>query len=768
MNIEKVAVIGAGVMGAGIAAHIANAGVSVQLLDIVPKNAKNRNIIAETALERLLKAEPAPLMHPKNARLITPGNIEDHLDRLGEVDWVIEAVIEDPAIKQNLFRQLEAVCGSETLISSNTSTLPLKLLTQEMSDGLKRRFMITHFFNPPRYMRLLELVATEALVPELLQTIQQFADLRLGKGCVICKDTPGFIANRIGTFWIQCGLLEAIELGLTVEEADAVISKPFGIPKTGLFGLLDLVGLDLIPHILESFDRLLVDDDPFREINRTPDLLQRMIAEGYTGRKGKGGFYRLQKRQGKRIKESIDLATGEYHPSVKPEAGAFEGNLQDLLTREDKFGRFAWTVMSRTLSYAAGLIPEIADDIVTVDTAMKLGFNWHYGPFELLDRIDTAWFVNRLRSEKRPIPPLLEFGAPLYKTETGQLLFSDLSAHYHPVPRAPGILLLSDIKRQGPPLLTNASASLWDIGEGVACLEFHSKMNTLNMETMTLIRQSIDKICQEFTALVIYNEAEHFSAGANLNLLMGALAEQDWTAIEDFIRQGQQTYQALKYAPFPVVGAPTGLALGGGCEILLHCDAIQAHAELYIGLVEVGVGLVPGWGGCKEYLHRQLQNPKRYGGPIPPVSKAFETIGRAKVSTSAFDAKDLLYVARDDAITMNKDRLLADAKAKALALSDGYRPPEPCQYKLPGKTGRIVLGIAVKSLFMIGKATAYDLEVGKQLAFVLCGGDADMTDALTEADLLDLEREAFMHLVKQPETKARLEHMLKTGKPLRN
>ena len=768
MNIEKVAVIGAGVMGAGIAAHIANAGIPVHLLDIVPENASRRNIVAETALNRLLKADPAPFMHPKNARLITPGNIEDHLGKLSEADWVIEAVIEDLAIKQNLYRQIEQICRAETLISSNTSTLPLKLLTREMPDGFKQRFMITHFFNPPRYMRLLELVADETLTPELLNTVREFADLKLGKGCVICKDTPGFIANRIGTYWIQCGLLTAIDLGLTVEEADALIAKPFGIPKTGVFGLLDLVGLDLIPHILKGFDRMLPPDDPFRQINQTPELLTRMIAEGNTGRKGKGGFYRLQKQQGKRIKESIDLVTGEYHPSVKPEASAFAGDLQALLTRDDKFGRFAWTVMANTLNYAAGLIPEIADDIVAVDSAMKLGYNWHHGPFELIDRIGASWFVERLRAERHSIPSLLEFGEPLYKTETGQLLFTDRSQHYHPVPRAPGILLLSDIKLQGSPLLTNASTSLWDIGDGVACLEFHSKMNTLNMETMTLIRQSIDKIRQGFKALVIYNEAEHFSAGANLYLLMGALAEQDWAAVADFIRQGQQTYEMLKYAPFPVVGAPSGLALGGGCEILLHCDAIQAHAELYTGLVEVGVGVVPGWGGCKEYLGRQLQNPKRFGGPIPPVSKAFETIGMAKVSKSAFEAKDLGFIARDDAITMNKDRLLADAKAKALALVPDYQPPEPYQYRLPGKTGQILFGIAAKALFVIRKASAYDLVVAEQLASVLCGGETDMTDTLSENDLLTLEREAFMQLVKQPKTKARLEHMLKTGKPLRN
>ena len=767
MKIEKVAVIGAGVMGAGIAAHVANAGVPVYLLDIVPENASRRNIVSETAVARLLKTEPAAFMHPKNARWVTPGNVEDHLDKLREVDWVIEAVVEDLEIKQKLYRQLETVCRPDTVISSNTSTLPLKLLTQNMPDEFKRRFMVTHFFNPPRYMRLLELVVSETLAPELLEPVREFVDLRLGKGCVLCKDTPGFIANRVGTYWIQCGLLEAIALELTVEEADALISKPFGIPKTGLFGLLDLIGLDLIPHILAAFDRLLPAEDPFRQINRMPELVRRMIDQGNTGRKGKGGFYRLQRHEDRQIKESIDLTTGQYRPSSKADV-AVGKELRELMARDDKYGRFTWNVMAKTLSYAAGLVPEIADDIVAVDTAMKLGFNWHYGPFELLDRIGVAWFVERLRTENRPIPPLLEFGEPLYRVESGQRQFYDRTARYRPIASASGILSLVDIKLQGPPLLTNASASLWDIGDAVVCLEFHSKMNTLNMETMTLIRQSIERIRQDFSALVIYSESEHFSAGANLHLLMAAIAERDWTAIEDFIRQGQQTYQALKYAPFPVVGAPSGLALGGGCELLLHCDAVQAHAELYVGLVETGVGLIPGWGGCKEYLRRQFQNPKRYGGPIPPVKAAFETIAMARVSKSAFEAKDLLFIAGNDAITMNKDRLLADAKTKALMMVPDYQRPEPYQYRLPGKTARALFAIAAGALKCLGKATAYDLEVARRLATVLSGGDTDTTETLTETELLDLELQSFMQLVRHPETTARLEYMLKTGKPLRN
>jgi len=795
MDIKKVAVIGAGVMGAGIAAHIANAGIPVYLLDIVPtlrpnsgqSDIESRNSIAESAIAKLLKAEPAAFMHKNYARLVTPGNIEDHLDWVGDVDWVIEAVLENPAIKQELYRKLDNICRPDTLISSNTSTLPLKLLTRDMPDSFKQRFMITHFFNPPRYMRLLELVSGAETRPELVDAVSRFADTHLGKDSVTCKDTPGFIGNRIGIYWLQCGLLEAIKLGLTVEQADAVMSAPFGIPKTGIFGLLDLVGLDLIPHVLGGMERALPNEDAFHQVNTFPPLVQTMIADGYTGRKGKGGFYRLNETSGKRVKESINLQTGAYQPSEKfalPVMPKTQDELRVFLSGDDALCRFAWQVLSNTLVYSASLIPEIADDIVAVDTAMRLGYNWKFGPFELLDRIGVDWFVDRLIAENRDVPPLLvtcggDFSRPgrlksplqhhsLYKVDSGKRWFVDLSGNYHAVHRPDGILLLADIKLQAPAVLENPSASLWDIGDGVACLEFHSKMNTLDMDSLALVRQSVERVKSDFSALVIHNDADNFSAGANLTLLVQAIHSQDWPAVEQLIKQGQQTYKALKYAPFPVVGAPSGLALGGGCEILLHCDAIQAHAELYIGLVEVGVGLVPGWGGCKEYLRRRLAFARRPGGPMPALAQAFETIGMAKVSKSAAEAKEMLFLSVTDGITMNKDRLLADAKAKALRLAPGYMPPKSSSYQLPGASARAAMDIAINNLKMAGKITDYDVEISQQLANVLSGGQCDITEPLTEDDLLNLELNAFLHLVKQPGTLARLEHLLKTGKPLRN
>jgi len=772
MNIEKVAVIGAGVMGASIAAHISNAGIPVVLLDIVPENAGDRSIIAKTAVEKLLKADPAPLMHPNNARLITPGNIEDDLQRLAEVDWVIEAVVEQPQVKQSLYRKLETICRKDCLISSNTSTLPLSLLTQDMPDSFRQRFMITHFFNPPRYMRLLELVSGPETRPELASAVGRFADIRLGKNCIACKDTPGFIGNRIGIYWLLCGLHEAIELNMSVEVADAAISAPFGIPKTGIFGLLDLVGLDLVPHILKSMEQALPKTDAFHQVGRLPELVRNMIDKGYTGRKGKGGFYRLNEAGGKRVKEAVDLATGEYRISEKPDLGALQEaqkkGVQSFLSSPDPAAHYARRVMAKTLAYAAGLVPEISDDITAIDAAMRDGFNWKLGPFELIDQIGTGWFAGKLRENHLPVPPLLAMEQTLYKTESGRLHYLDLTGAYRPVPGVEGRLLLADVKRQGPPLLENRSASLWDIGDGVACLEFHSKLNTLDMESMKLIRQSIDKVSESYKALVIHNDAEHFSAGANLGLLMEAIHRGDWHAVEQLIREGQQTYKALKYAPFPVVAAPSGLALGGGCEILLHCDAIQAHAELYTGLVEVGVGLIPGWGGCKEYLRRWLAFPKRPGGPIPPVVKAFQTISMATVSKSAADAKELLFLSRNDGITMNKDRLLFDAKARAVSLAENYTPPSPPVFPLPGKTAKILLSMGVKAYRLLGKATEYDVEIGDKLATVLSGGNTDITTPLSEDGLLALECEAFVALVKQPGTLARLEHMLKTGKPLRN
>jgi 3-hydroxyacyl-CoA dehydrogenase len=746
MDIHKVAVIGAGVMGASIAAHIANAGIPVLLLDITTPS-----------LDKLLKADPAPLMHPKNARLITPGTIADDLPKLAECDWIIEAIVENLAIKQDLYRKLATVRRADAVVSSNTSSIPLHELIAGLPDDFAAHFIITHFFNPPRYMRLLEIVSTPQTDQDALTEITHCCDFKLGKGVVTANDTPGFIANRIGIFWIQTAIHAAIALGLTVEEADAVIGKPMGIPKTGVFGLSDLVGIDLMPHLMRSMKHSLPAGDALLEKADIPPVIQTMIDNGYTGRKGKGGFYRLNRDGGAKVKESINLQTGEYNVSQPAKLDSVkasrDGGLQALVSHPDKGGQYAWRVLSQTLRYAAALVPEIADDICAVDTAMKLGYNWKFGPFELIDQLGTEAFAQRLEAEGLSIPPVLE--------KARQDGF--------PLPQRPaGMLLLADLKRHATPLLENDAASLWDIGDGVACLEFHSKMNSLDPQILELIEASVAFIPHHHKALVIYNEGSHFSAGANLGLLVFAAQLGGWDEVDNIVRAGQRAYQALKYAPFPVVGAPSGMALGGGCEILLHCDALQAHAETYVGLVETGVGLIPGWGGCKEMLHRWTTFPKRPGGFLPPVLKCFEIISVATVAKSAQEARDYLFLRPTDGITMNRDRLLADAKARALSMVAGYQPPEPPIFHLPGATARVAMEMAVNDFVAQGKATPYDAIVAKALAVVLSGGDTDITDTLSETDLLALEHAQFMQLVRNPETLARVSHMLETGKPLRN
>jgi 3-hydroxyacyl-CoA dehydrogenase len=773
-EIRKVAVFGAGVMGASIAAHIANAGVKVRLLDMATHNGKGRSAIAAAAVDRLLKADPAPFMHRRNAELITPGNIDDDIGLIADCDWIVEAIVERVDAKRALYEKIEQARRPGSIVSSNTSTIPLATLVETMPDRFAADFLITHFFNPPRYLRLLEIAAGPKTRADAVETISRFADLRLGKTVVRCKDTPGFIANRIGIYWLQCAVVQAMDAGLTVEEADAVLSRPMGVPKTGVFGLLDMVGLDLMPHVLGSMAGSLAKGDPFHDVFREPELIRKMIADGYTGRKGKGGFYRLKPDAPGKVKEALDLATGEYRATRKAAlqsvGKARKGGLRALLAHEDKGGRYAWWVLSRTLSYAAHLAPEIADDIVAVDDAMRLGYNWKYGPFELIDQLGTRWFADRLRAAGMAVPSVLEKagGRPFYRTESGRLQHLGIDGVYRDVVRPDGVLLLADIKRRQRPLARNRSASLWDIGDDVLCLEFHSKMNSINPFVLAMVEKATRLIPGRYKALVIYNEGSNFSVGANIGLLLAAMKLRASFAVRYLVRKGQDAYAQLKYAPFPVVGAPSGLALGGGCEILLHCDAVQAHAETYVGLVETGVGIVPGWGGCKELLLRWSASKKRPGGPMPPVIKTFETIGMASVAKSAEQAKDMLFLRPGDGITMNRDRLLADAKAKALALAQNYVPPEKPRISLPGKTALAALSLAVDGFRRTGKATPHDVVVGKQLAAVLSGGDTDITETLGEDDLLALEREAIVRLARHPASVARVAHILKTGKPLRN
>ena len=765
-SIRKVGVIGAGVMGAGIAAQVANAGVPVLLLDLVPD-------AAAKAVERMLKQDPAPFMSKAAAKLVETGGTETDLARLADCDLIIEAIIERPDAKQALYRKLIEVAPN-AVVSSNTSTIPLAVLTKGLPDEFARRFLITHFFNPPRYMRLLEIVTGPKTGPETVARIEAFADRTMGKTCVRCKDTPGFIANRLGTYWLTVAMVEALDAGLTVEEADAVIGRPMGVPKTGVFGLIDLVGLDLVPHVNASMAQALPKRDAFHTANRDIPLIGQMIAAGNTGRKGKGGFYRLNRAGGGRRKEAIDLKTGEYRPERKPELPEVEAagkDLKRLLEAKTPAGRYAWRVLGQTLAYAAGLVPETADSPADVDAAMRLGYNWKWGPFELADRLGTDWLAAKLDADGIAVPALLVMakGKSFYRVEAGRPQCLGPDGQYHDVPRPDGVLLLADVKLRGKPVLKNGSAALWDIGDGVACFEFTSKMNALDEGIITLLMQSIEAVRERFKALVIYNEGTNFSVGANLGVALFAANIAAWGEVEKGIETGQKAYQALKYAPFPVVAAPAGMALGGGCEILLHSDAIQAHAELYAGLVETGVGLIPGWGGCKELLARWQANPKLPRGPMPAPGKVFELVSTAAVSKSAAEARENGILRDGDRITMNRDRLLADAKARALELTEGYQPPAPHEFKLlPGESGALGMRLAAEAFQRRGIATPHDVTVASALARVLSGGDADLIDTVTEQQMLDLEREAFMRLVRTGPTLARIEHTLETGKPLRN
>ncbi len=776
-EIGKVAVLGAGLMGSAIAAHVANAGLPVVLLDVVADGAEDRSALAKGAIAKMLKARPAPFMHRRAARLVTPGNLEDDLEMLADADWICEAVIENLEIKHKVYREVERHRKAGSIVSSNTSTIPLVELTAGMPEAFVRDFAVTHFFNPPRYMRLLELVAGEGTRADASDALRRFADVRLGKEVVSAKDTPGFIANRIGVLWSYVALGEAMDMGLAVEEADAVVGRPMGIPKTGIFGLADLTGIDLAPHVNQSMLRLLPEGDAFvRAFDAEGQLattVARMIERGLVGRKGKGGFYRLKRKDGARVKEALDYTTLEYRSTIKPRLDSVEAarqGLRALVEHEDKGGRYAWTVLKHTLSYAASLVPEIADSIVDVDRAMRTGYAWKYGPFEQIDQLGTGWFAERLAAEGLPVPALIEAadGRPLYKEEGTKRFHFAPAGDYAEVPLEASAWRLADKKRGAQPLSKNRSASLWDLGDGVACIEFHSKMNSIDADIIAMLREAAKLDKRGFKALVIGNDGENFSVGANVGVALFAANAAMWPVIEQAVQGLQAALLGLKYAPFPVVGAAAGMALGGGCEVLLHCDRVQAHAESYIGQVEVGVGLIPAGGGIKEVVTRWITATDRPGGPMPAISQAFEQISLAKVATSAAEARDLRYLRPDDQVTMNRGRLLADAKALALDLVQDYQPPEPVTINLPGASARVAMEMAVEGFVAAGKATAHDRVVATALAEAISGGDTDITEEIGEKALMALERKGFLALIKTPATLDRIEHMLETGKPLRN
>ena len=754
-TIAKATVIGAGTMGSGIAAHLANAGISVTLLDMDAK-------LAEAGVERQLKA--GGFMERGFAARVRTGSSVTDLALAADSDWIIEAIAEKPEIKQGLYRALEAVRKPGSIVSSNTSTIPLARLTENMPERFAGDFLITHFFNPPRRMRLFELVTGEQTRTDARAAIADFADRGLGKAVVPCKDTPGFIGNRIGNYWIMVGECEAIALGLSVEEADAIIGKPFGIPSTGIFGLLDLIGIDLMATILKSLQGALPATDPMQDYAAEPPLVSRMIAENRLGRKSGAGFVKLS--ADRKTREITDLVTGDYRPMQKLASTALDvtkGDAQALMDHDSPAGRYAALTMGKTLAYAAALIPEIADTPQAVDDAMRTGYGWKLGPFELIDKLGPEWLARKLEALGVTVPAYLATAAAagsFYSVRDGKAVWLDLDGEWRDIEVPEGVITLAALKLATAPVETSEAANLWDLGDGVASLELRTKMNTFSPAALDAVLAALEKTGRDFGALVIGGDTDPFSAGADLRQFLALLEAQGRAGLDSFVVKGQQIFKALKYAPFPVVSAASGLALGGGAEITLHSAAVQAHAELSIGLVETKIGIIPGWGGCKEMLLRFSQTLS----PLDAAKAAFTLIAGAKTSGSAFEARSLGLIRSTDRVTMNRERLIADAKALALDLLAGYKAPESASVKVTGGEGFA----ALTALLDTDGVTPHDKVVGTALARVLTGGDVASGTVISEDALLLLEREAFLDLLETPETVARIRHMLDTGKPLRN
>jgi len=799
-QIRKAAVLGAGVMGAAIAAHLANVGIPSLLLDIVPPGdgeRKDRNIVARSGLEKALKARPAAFYSKRGAQLVTVGNIEDNLQNLAGVDWIIEAVIERLDIKHDLYSKLEQVITPDTIISSNTSGLPAHQLTEGRSEQFRRHFLITHFFNPVRYMRLLEIVPDTDTDPALLQFIQHFATETLGKGVVICKDTPNFIANRIGVYGFLSTIQRALAEGYTVGEVDAILGPNMGRPKSAAFRTSDLSGLDTLAHVADNLYQNAPDDEQ-RETFRLPEVIREMIRRGLLGEKSGQGFYKRIKSPGEEstILE-LDLKTLEYVPQQKirfPSIGAAR-NIEDpakrmlaILDGDDRASQLARETTADSLIYAANRAEEIASDIVAIDQAMRWGFNFDMGSFEVWDVLLQNPAIMQKVFQGRELPALVQRvmsteRGTFYTGSVGQQRYFDFQSNtYKPVPEPKGAISLASIKggSTGPQGMVhqNDSASLIDLGDGVGCVEFHTKMNAIDEGIIEMLRYAVEEGPKQFRALVIGNEAADFSAGANLFLVLMGARQGQWQMIENAINGLQQAHQMLKYSPIPVVAAPTGRALGGGCEVIMHCQHTRALAESYIGLVEVGVGVVPAGGGCKELLLRhgasvESQLAKKTGGPFTPSRKAFETIAVATVSTSAVEAQELRFLRKTDAITINRDLLLRDAKADAIKLAEAkaegkWQPAQPQLLLLPGVGARLVLEQQVENLLLTGKVSEHDAVVASHLARVLTGGDCSPITPVTEQQVLDLEREAFLSLSGMEKTQERMQAILMTGKPLRN
>ncbi len=810
-RISKVAILGAGTMGARIAAHFANAGVPSYLLDMVPPDADApaRNRIAAAGLDAAKKSKPAAFMDASLARLVTVGNFDDDLKKLTEVDWIIEAVVENLDIKRALLRQVESVRKPGTIVTTNTSGLPVGKISEGFSDDFRRAWFGTHFFNPPRYMRLLEIIPTPDADPSAIAAIAHFSDVRLGKGVVIAKDTPNFIANRIGTFSVLNVIRLMQEMDLTIEEIDALTGHAVGWPKSATFRTIDLVGLDILGHVVGNMTANVHDE---RSDLRLPDFFTQMLQRKWLGDKTKGGFYKKAKsghgKEDERL--ALDWKTLDYHPRQKPKFAALDmaKNIEDTGTRlrtllglggsgpqkGDKAGAFLWAALSDLWTYSANRVPEVSDSIVEIDRAMRMGFNWEMGPFELWDAAGVEGTVARMKKEGKPVAmnveKLIASGKKSWYSDdpraaSGRAYFDLTTGDLKPVEVPSGVWSVTVAKKSKGVVKKNAGASLVDLGDGVGCIEFHSKMNSLGADIISLISQTLKPggPGDNFDAFVITNDAVNFSVGANLMLLLMSVQEEEWDDVDLAIRQFQGMTQAVKFSPKPVVVSAFGLCLGGGTEISLHAAARQPHAELYTGLVEVGVGLLPGGGGCKEMLLRAVDGAfAARGGKISgdalagsiemldAMKRAFETIATAKVATSAHESRGLGFLADGDRITMNRERVLSDAKARALELvRAGYEPPVPrTDIPAPGENLLATLKMGVHMMRQGDYITDYEVKLGAKIAEVLCGGNVTPGSLVSEQYILDLEREGFKSLCGEKKTQERIQYTLKTGKTLRN
>ena len=742
MNIKNVVVIGSGTMGSGIAAQLCNANVPVTLLDL-------KTEISEKAKKKIFESKPPLLIDKSKINNIRAGNIEENFDLVKTADWVVEAVVEKINIKHHLYEKILKTRKKDSIISSNTSTIPLKVLSAKMSDDDKKDFCITHFFNPVRYMGLLEIVSESINDVKKINFLKNFCEDSLGKGVILCKDTPGFLGNRVGVYAMQVAMIEAIKMKLSIEEADAVFGRPMGIPKTGVFGLYDLIGIDLMSDVLKSFVKELPTSDVFHEVAQEIPLVKNLIENGYTGRKGKGGFYRINKKDGKKVLEAINLNSGDYFPSKKIDTNIEEiAILKELVSRNDKYGKYAWSVISKIILYASSLIPDVTKDYNNIDEAMRLGFNWSKGPFEMLNELGVKFFVEKDKELK-----INEFVKKLYDNKT--------DAFYGKRQIYTNLETLGKVKQLAKIKKDNKSAITYE-HKNYKIVEFNTKANTLDYDSMDALKKASDK------NLIIINEGMQFSAGVNLNYVMDFAKEKNWKAIEKFIYHFQMTCKQLKYSNNLVISAPSGLALGGGEEVCIQSDYVVAHTNTVMGLVETLVGLIPAGGGSKEMLWRWTQTQEAKKDPDFAPQKVFDIIGYGKTATSPVEAIPFKFLLEKDKSIMNRNKLLSVSLNLINDKKNGYKPPKKPIFKLSGGQVRDKMFQTLENLLKEKKILEHGMEVGKKLAFVLSGGNTTIDKELSEDDMYALELEAFIQLMQMEKTQARIKHTLSTGKPLAN